>query len=188
MGWEAGTYMGFSHEATWTETQKIFLFFLFFFFFLTIEFTGFRRLLRGAFGKCFWKWSCALSRFAVSKLNFVSRGALIWGCGKTLDLDRPESLLSEIFNQPLPMNWIKWADNVNQEMRRCGYMDMEVIFSECSDEDEKLLLQVHRINSLVLKVNQGLIYCKGNHFHVKDLEKRGNWASSNLQARREGGN
>jgi hypothetical protein len=53
-------------------------------------------------------------------------------------------------------------------------MDMEVIFSECSDEDEKLLLQVHRINSLVLKVNQGLIYCKGNHFHVKDLEKRGN--------------
>jgi hypothetical protein len=36
---------------------------------------------------------------------------------------------------------------------------MEFIFSECSDEDEKLLLQVHRMKSLVLKVNQRLKYC-----------------------------
>ena len=52
-------------------------------------------------------------------------------------------------------------------------MDVEVIFSECSDEDEKLLLHVHRIKSLVLKVNQDLKYCKGNYIHVKDLEKQG---------------
>jgi len=152
-----------------------------------MEFTDFHRLLRGAFRKCFWKWSCTLSRFAVSKPNFVSRGALIWGCGKTLDLDRPESLLSEVFNQPLLMNWIKWADNVNQEMRRCGYKDVELIFIECSDEDETLLLQVHRM-IISFEGESGSQILKSNYIHVKDLEKRGNWAFSSLQARREESN
>lgn len=59
-------------------------------------------------------------------------------------------------------------------MKRCGYVDVEVIFSECSDEDQMLLLQVHQMNNLVVKVNQGLVYCKDNYFHVKDLEKWGN--------------
>jgi hypothetical protein len=62
---------------------------------------------------------------------------------------------------------------VNQEMRRCGYKDVELIFIECSDEDETLLLQVHRM-IISFEGESGSQISKSNYIHVKDLEKRGN--------------
>lgn len=108
--------------------------------------------------------------FAVSKLNFVSRGALIWEKVENARSWSTESLLSEF-----PISRCQWIESNERiiwinRWEGGGYTNVEVIFSEYSDEDEKLLLQVHRIKSLVLKVNQGLKYCKGNYIHFKDLE------------------